>query len=224
MKKHGEMCWDPTSLNFKMFSTDDIKQMSVCKVVTSLLFDPVGRPLPGGLYDPHMGACRNGEYCRTCSKPFTTCPGHLGYIELCMTAYNPLFTMTVLNILKISCLKCFRIQVADEKKAILDLQLTLLNAGFMIEAQELETLKQLTSIDEDVHKQLDKYRDLLAREPVNLLGSNKNILSLRQAIMSTSIKDCVTKKCIHCSMPMTKVKRTYKKMVISMNQSEVKHF
>lgn len=46
---------DLQSLRFAMYTSDDIRAMSSCKVVTSLLFDPLGHPLPGGLYDSAMG-------------------------------------------------------------------------------------------------------------------------------------------------------------------------
>lgn len=43
------------NLRFSVFSSKNIRSLSVAKVVTPLLFDPLGHALPGGLYDPKMG-------------------------------------------------------------------------------------------------------------------------------------------------------------------------
>jgi DNA-directed RNA polymerase I subunit RPA1 len=100
----------------------------------------------------------------------------------------------------------------------------LLNNGYIIEAQEIETLKLISTVGDDVRAELTKYKELLEREPVNVLCSSKNIESMRASIISSSIKDCVRPKCMHCKLPMVKVKRTYRKIVISMNQFDVKSF
>lgn len=58
MKKlhHLEM----KNMRFSVFSPNNIRALSVAKVVTPQLFDPLGHALPGGLYDPKMG-----EKCNT---------------------------------------------------------------------------------------------------------------------------------------------------------------
>lgn len=43
------------SLRFAVYSSEDVRRLSVTKIVTPLLFDPLGHALPGGLYDPVMG-------------------------------------------------------------------------------------------------------------------------------------------------------------------------
>lgn len=43
------------NLRFSVFSSKNIRSLSVAKVVTPLLFDPLGHALPGGLYDAKMG-------------------------------------------------------------------------------------------------------------------------------------------------------------------------
>lgn len=46
---------DASNLRFSVFSSKNLKALSVAKVVTPLVFDQLGHPLPGGLYDPKMG-------------------------------------------------------------------------------------------------------------------------------------------------------------------------
>lgn len=46
---------EATNLRFSVFSSKNIRSLSVAKIVTPLLFDPLGHALPGGLYDAKMG-------------------------------------------------------------------------------------------------------------------------------------------------------------------------
>lgn len=43
------------SVVFSMFTSDEIRRLSVVKVVTSSVLDNLGHPLSGGLYDLAMG-------------------------------------------------------------------------------------------------------------------------------------------------------------------------
>lgn len=45
----------PEKIAFSIFSSDDIKNLSVIKIYTPLTFDALGHPLPGGLYDKCLG-------------------------------------------------------------------------------------------------------------------------------------------------------------------------
>lgn len=46
---------DASNLRFSIFSSNNLRALSVAKVVTPLVFDQLGHPLPGGLYDQKMG-------------------------------------------------------------------------------------------------------------------------------------------------------------------------
>lgn len=123
-----------SSLRFAVFSSEDVRRLSVSKIVTPLLFDPLGHALPGGLYDPVMGMCWYGNVgwslssvvvyqicipgpystksdpCGTCGERYN-CPGHSGHIELCALLYNPVLIKTIYNILRFACLGCFKLQI-----------------------------------------------------------------------------------------------------------------
>lgn len=49
--------YDPQSIEFSLFTNEDIKKLSVTKISTPLTFDALGYPLPAGLYDRCMGEC-----------------------------------------------------------------------------------------------------------------------------------------------------------------------
>lgn len=52
---------DPTSVTFSMLTSDDVRKMSVTRIITSNVLDSLGHPLPGGLYDVALG-----EFCLFC--------------------------------------------------------------------------------------------------------------------------------------------------------------
>lgn len=110
----------PSDLEFAVFSGNEIKKLSVTKITTGLTYDPLGHPLPGGLYDDLMGVHggRHMDPCATCTQ-LNHCPGHLGHIELNTLVYNPFFIKLVQKILTVSCLKCHKIQIKCKTNQIL---------------------------------------------------------------------------------------------------------
>lgn len=136
-----EVSLDPTNLQFAVFSDEDIKRMSVTKIVTPRSFDDLGNSIPGGLYDAAMGPSGRSEVCATCVKDMAQCEGHFGHIEICLPVFNPFFIKTVYNLLRISCNACHRLQMSDPLKELLQLQLQLVDAGYIVEAEELEMFK-----------------------------------------------------------------------------------
>ena len=105
----------PSELEFAVFSADEIKRLSSVRIITSLTFDEMGVPLPGGLYDPLMGpgAIKSFENCVVCGL-IRDCPGHFGHIELAALVYNPFFKKLAQRVLSMSCLHCFKIQMNGE--------------------------------------------------------------------------------------------------------------
>lgn len=88
----------------------------------------------------------------------------MGHIELSMVVYNPIFIKIVYDLLRLTCFNCFRLQLSDNLLEILTLQLQLLDAGYFIEAQEIEIFKSdvvmtKSKSEDDV---LSKYKELVA--------------------------------------------------------------
>ena len=100
----------PSDLEFSVFTSEEIKQLSVVKIITGLTFDPLGHPLPGGLYDSQMGTFgKRMEPCTTCLN-IQACPGHLGHIELNALVYNPFFIKLVQKLCNVFCINCQKFQ------------------------------------------------------------------------------------------------------------------
>lgn len=53
---------DAKDLRFTVFSAKNVRELSVSKIVTPLIFDQLGHPLPGGLYDLKMGNTMPASY------------------------------------------------------------------------------------------------------------------------------------------------------------------
>lgn len=149
----------------------------------------------------------------------------MGHIELSMLVYNPIFVKIVYDILRITCFNCFRLQISDNVMDILVLQLRLLDAGFMIEAQDIEIFKSdvvLAQTKEDNNTKLDEYRGLLKTglQSCDVAENTKNLEALRTSIVSSSVRNNPNKRCIHCKEALKKVKYSFKKLMLTASKSD----
>ena len=69
-------------MEFQLISPEQIKKLSVAKIVTPELYDVDGYPVDGGLMDLRLGAIDPGVRCRTCGGRIKECLGHPGSIDL----------------------------------------------------------------------------------------------------------------------------------------------
>jgi len=52
-----------------------------------------------------------GGQCETCQQSVLHCPGHFGRIDLMLPVINPLFSKTLLQICRMTCLGCREINI-----------------------------------------------------------------------------------------------------------------
>lgn len=99
-----------SSLEFGMYSAEEIRSLAVCKLDSSKLSGP------GTVYDPRMGFVMdtNSESCPTCSYK-KDCIGHFGYIELNEPVLHPLFYKSISTFLKCFCKKCHKLSLTEEQ-------------------------------------------------------------------------------------------------------------
>uniref|UniRef100_A0A182YBR8 DNA-directed RNA polymerase subunit n=1 Tax=Anopheles stephensi TaxID=30069 RepID=A0A182YBR8_ANOST len=216
---------DPTNLEFSVFTAEDIRKISVLKVTQPKSFDEMGNTIRGGLYDPALGPSGHGEICTTCARDISMCEGHFGHIELDVVVYNPFFLRPVFNLLHISCQSCARLQISDGAKSLLELQLRLADAGYIVEAEEIDAYKTRLQANatESIPESVTYYEDLLRREPYNKLGDTKLSTSIRTAIVNSTFR-VAQKKCMHCSQLLQSVRITEGKIAIRWTQMEKKKF
>lgn len=128
-------------------------------------------------------------------------------------------------------------------KEIVEMQLRLIDSGYLIEAQDLEEAKilftQVTKLqgrkqedeetrvanEERKHKKYAKlmksYRKMLENDPVNHYNTTKNTESIRHAVVHSTIAASGSKglsnKCIHCQRNLRRVRYSYKKLVVTVH-------
>ncbi|CAG8836459.1 5460_t:CDS:2, partial [Racocetra persica] len=132
------------SATFACYSSNEIKKLSVKEIVNPAVFDSLGLPTEGGLYDPALGPLTRNAVCGTCNLDYFNCPGHFGHIQLPCPVYNPVFFSHTLTLLKAICLNCHRFKLAAT-------ELKLLNHGLLLDAQRIDgvAVEDALAADED---------------------------------------------------------------------------
>ncbi len=238
---------DVENLQFNVFEPDEIHKFSVCKITNSVSFNSLGNPVTGGLYDNAMGPTTRGDICTTCLNDENSCNGHYGHIDLVMTCFNPFFIKHAVSILRGSCTKCMRLQITARMREIVEIQLRLVDAGFVSEALDLEerkvffcydsnkaTRKKDEEIEDTKHERVSKTYYKLMKRLNKLIAKNENVNSiktktseaLRLAIVHSISAETTSSigrkpKCIHCQMPIRRVRFSNRKIVVSVGRDEL---
>ena len=84
-------------IRFSLISPEEIKKMSVAKIVTPELYDIDGYPVDGGLMDLRLGAIDPGVRCRTCGGRLKECLGHPGSIDLARAVVHLKYIPLIMN-------------------------------------------------------------------------------------------------------------------------------
>ena len=106
-KKVGE-------IKFSLLSPEQIKKISVAKVVTPELYDIDGYPVDGGLMDLRLGAIDPGVRCRTCGGRIKECLGHPGSIDLAKPVIHLNYVPLIELSLRSFCQACGKLMLEDK--------------------------------------------------------------------------------------------------------------
>jgi DNA-directed RNA polymerase subunit A' len=102
-------------MKFCLLSPEQIKKMSVAKIVTPELYDVDGYPVDGGLMDLRLGAIDPGVRCRTCGGRLKECLGHPGVIELARPLVHIKYLPIIDLVLRSTCEACGKVLIKEEK-------------------------------------------------------------------------------------------------------------
>ncbi|KAL8779785.1 MAG: hypothetical protein Q9213_006770 [Squamulea squamosa] len=127
------------SVEFGSLSSEEIKAFSVKKIVNSTTFDTLLHPVPGGLYDPALGAWGDNP-CATCTLNTYSCPGHVGHIELPVPVYHVTFLDQILVLLKGKCEFCGHLKLNSLEICRFACKLRLTHCGMLKESQQLDDI------------------------------------------------------------------------------------
>lgn len=105
----------PKAVTFGLQTPEQVRSLSVKLISNPQIFDALGHPVRGGLYDPALGPVDKDGRCGTCGQGSFQCPGHFGHIELPVPVYNPMTFGQMFSVLRNCCLYCHRFRMGRVK-------------------------------------------------------------------------------------------------------------
>ncbi|RCK64250.1 hypothetical protein Cantr_10400 [Candida viswanathii] len=178
-----------TSVDFGVLSDDETRKLSAKQITNPIVFDNLGHPVNGGLYDLSLGAfLRN--VCTTCGLDEKFCPGHMGHIELPVPVYNPMFFNQLYIFLRSACLYCHSFKLNQVEVHKFQCKLHLIQYGLLLECVELDNIfldnsKKL--VDDDVDDEDDDDDAYSQGKSVNS-KSKKELMERREAFVKRAIE------------------------------------
>ncbi|KAG7786695.1 hypothetical protein KL910_004095 [Ogataea haglerorum] len=167
------------SVDFGVLTSSDVRKLSAKQITNPTVFDNLGHPVPGGLYDLSLGAFLK-NLCATCGLDDKYCPGHQGHIELPIPVYNPLFFNQMYIFLRSSCLYCHHFRLRAREVHKYECKLRLIQYGLLLEALELDNMCSDADLNEDEAIEDDG--------PVAVNSkSDRDLMDRRQEFVETSI-------------------------------------
>jgi DNA-directed RNA polymerase subunit A' len=106
------------SIQFSLFSPEQIRKMSAAKITVPDTYDEDGYPINGGLADQRLGVIDPGLKCKSCGGRMKDCSGHFGHIELVRPVVHVGFARTVYQLLRSCCRKCGRLMTTTSLEKI----------------------------------------------------------------------------------------------------------
>jgi len=103
-------------INFGLLSPENIRRMSVTKIVTPDTYDEDGYPIEAGLMDPRLGVIDPGLRCRSCGSKGGDCQGHFGHINLARPVVHVGFADTIHKILRSTCSECGNVLLTETER------------------------------------------------------------------------------------------------------------
>ncbi|GAX74019.1 hypothetical protein CEUSTIGMA_g1469.t1 [Chlamydomonas eustigma] len=119
-------------VSFGFYTDEEVKRLSVRRIVSPLIFDNLRNPVSEGLYDPALGPIDQRACCTTCNLTAIYCPGHFGHIELPLPVYNPLIFGTLYRLLKNTCFHCFQFRLGRDEMDKFVTKLSKLMSGDLV--------------------------------------------------------------------------------------------
>jgi DNA-directed RNA polymerase beta' subunit len=128
-------------VSFGFYTDEEVKKLSVQKIVDPVAFDHLNNPTKQGLHDKKLGVSPfdHKSACPTCGMTVNYCPGHVGHIELAAPIYNPFLFKDTYKLLKAKCFGCHRLRIHGSKQEAYIGAMKLLKAGDVIHSQELKS-------------------------------------------------------------------------------------
>ncbi|KAL2823350.1 hypothetical protein BDW59DRAFT_97860 [Aspergillus cavernicola] len=213
-----------SGINFEVHSDEDIRAVSVKRIHNTPTLDSFNNPVPGGLYDPALGAWGD-HVCTTCRLNSWSCTGHPGHIELPVHVYNVTHLDQLYRLLRAQCVFCHRFQMSRTQLNLYTCKLRLLQYGLVDAAVHVDSMgakapksKKAKDADGSDEEDDEDEDDLITRRNTyakkcireaqaagmlkSVMAGAKNPLAMdkRRSLIKEFFKDVVAaKKCASCS-------------------------
>lgn len=189
-------------MQFSLLSPEQIKKLSVAKIVTPELYDVDGYPVDGGLMDLRLGAVDPGVRCRTCGGRLKECLGHPGIIELARPVVHIKYLPIIDLVLRSTCEACGKVLIKDEKDLSKDLVTRIKKAKDGKKCPHCQIIQEKIRLEKpttfrsgrrrlfpsEIRERLVKVSD----EDLKILGINSKTLRPEWAIMTALLVPPVT--------------------------------
>ncbi len=190
------------SMDWHLLSPEQIKKLSVAKIVTPELYDVDGYPVDGGLMDLRLGAIDPGVRCRTCGGRLKECLGHPGVIELARPVIHIKYIPIIDVVLRSTCEACGKVLIKEEKDLNKELKDRIKKAkdgkkcphcGIIQEKVKIEKpsafrVGRRRLFPSEIRERLSKVQD----EDLKILGINSDTLRPEWAILTSLLVPPVT--------------------------------
>ncbi|PGG97586.1 hypothetical protein AJ79_09149 [Helicocarpus griseus UAMH5409] len=145
-------------VDFGVLSNEEIKTISVKRIYNTPTLDSLNNPVPGGLYDPALGAWGD-HVCTTCRLNSWSCNGHSGHIELPVHVYNVTFFDQLFRLLRAQCVYCHRFRMSRVDIKAYTCKLRLLQYGLVEEAAAIDSMGARKGSDQNAGSVSDDSED-----------------------------------------------------------------
>lgn len=136
---------DVRGLSYTFHAPEEIRALSVLRLMNPSSFDELGRPMHHGLYDPRLGPVGyDGGQCKTCGLTYKLCPGHFGHIELPVPLLQPMLFDTLCTMLRKMCWNCHRFRDSQRVAKLTLAKLRLLSSNNNEGAEWMEKWMDVT--------------------------------------------------------------------------------
>ncbi|CAN9514672.1 unnamed protein product [Ophioblennius macclurei] len=214
-------------MSFGMYSSEEIRKLSVKLITNPKFLDGVGNVAPNSLYDLALGPADSKEVCSTCCQDFNNCPGHLGHIDLPLPVYNPLFFDKLYLLIRGSCLACHTLTCPRAAIHLLLNQLKLVDHGAMQEVYQAEQVlsqyldENPKATGDDVELVLKQFTDTIIgadAEASDNIKPIKHLVEKKSSLIGDFWKtEMKSRKCPHCSCGKSTVRREHNsKLIVTM--------
>ncbi|XP_041048418.1 DNA-directed RNA polymerase I subunit RPA1 [Carcharodon carcharias] len=209
-------------ISFSVYSTEEIRKLSVKAITNPYFLDNVGNPAANGLYDLALGPADSKEVCGTCAQDYNNCPGHMGHIDLPLTVYNPLFFDKLYLMIRGCCLNCHMLTCPRSVMYLLLNQLQVVNVGAIEAIYELEKVlnevleKNVQATVDEIQMALNEHTQIVLNNRVNCKVSQvKNVSDCKDKLIRNFWKNYMqSKKCPNCKAGRSVVRKEHNSKLI----------